>query len=96
MGKGWGAQRADVAIRRLFESGFAKAPSEADVPAPRDGMLTRSGCGGRRQLVAAMSFSFKGRRREEGGYLNKEENRKGSRRRNEANAKRSGAVAVQS
>lgn len=30
------------------------------------------------------------------GYLNKEVNRKGSRRRNEANAKRSGAVAVQS
>lgn len=65
--RGWGAQRADVAIRRLFESGFAKAPSEADVPAPRDGMLTRSGCGGRRQLVAAMAFSFKGRRREEEG-----------------------------
>lgn len=90
-----GAQRADVAIRRLFESGFAKAPSEAAVPAPQDGMLTRSGCGGRRQLVAWRAFLFKGRREDE-GYLNKEENRKGSRRRNEANAKRSGAVAVQS
>lgn len=38
-------------------------------------------------MVGGLSF----RRREE-GYLNKEENRKGSRRRNEANAKRSGAV----
>lgn len=61
-----GALRADVAIRRLFESGFAKTPSEAAVPAPQDGMLTRSGCGGRRQLVARMAFLFKGRRRTRG------------------------------
>lgn len=94
MGKGVGLpRRQKAAIRLLFESGCAKTPSEAAVPAFSGWLLTRSGVWRkRRSLVAGMSF--KGRREddEEKGYLNKEEeNRKGSRRRNEAKAKRSQA-----
>lgn len=65
VGKGVGLpRRQKVAIRLLIESGCAKTPSEAAVPAFSGWLLTRSGVWRKRRSLVA-GTSFKGRK--EGG-----------------------------
>lgn len=86
-----GALEAVVAIRRLFESGFAKAPSEAAVPAPRDRKLTRSGAWWEGQLVGRGAVVQK----KEGGGVSQQrrkQKRIEAKERGKREAKRNGAV----
>lgn len=104
MGKGGGvAQEADVAIRLLIESGCAKTPSEAAVPAFSGWLLTRFG-GVAEEAVAGGGDVVQ---RKEGGRAMRrrgistkkkktEKDRDGGTRRKRSEAKRCGAVAVQS
>jgi hypothetical protein len=75
--------------------GLAKAPSEAAKCLGLVGLVV-GGCGGRRSGELEMLL-FKGGWEDGRGYLNKEEDRKGSMRRNEARSEmRRSLLCVQS